>query len=126
MERVALITGASAGIGCELAKIFAGKGHRVALVARRLDRLMSFAGEFISIEAGHWARHEELERAAKTAYTAAKNSWLAKVDREEDGEKRHRFPQRPLPQRRQDDRDQDPVDQHRARHRDAIGRREVG
>ena len=27
---------------------------------------------------------EELERAAKTAYTAAKNSWLAKVDREED------------------------------------------
>ena len=34
-ERVTLITGASAGIGAELARVFAGNGHRVALVARR-------------------------------------------------------------------------------------------
>jgi uncharacterized protein len=44
-ERVALITGASAGIGTELARVFASKGHRVALVARRADRLAALAGE---------------------------------------------------------------------------------
>ena len=45
--RVALITGASAGIGYELAKIFAGNGHRVALVARRLDRLQTLSDEIV-------------------------------------------------------------------------------
>jgi short-subunit dehydrogenase len=44
-ERVTLITGASAGIGTELARIFASNGHRVALVARRADRLAELAGE---------------------------------------------------------------------------------
>ena len=44
-ERVTLITGASAGIGTELARVFASKGHRVALVARRADRLEALATE---------------------------------------------------------------------------------
>jgi short-subunit dehydrogenase len=44
-ERVTLITGASAGIGTELARIFASNGHRVALVARRADRLAALADE---------------------------------------------------------------------------------
>ena len=44
-ERVTLITGASAGIGVELARVFASKGHRVALVARRTDRLTTLAAE---------------------------------------------------------------------------------
>ena len=47
-ERVTLITGASAGIGVELARIFAAKGHRVALVARRADRLSQLAGEIVA------------------------------------------------------------------------------
>jgi len=44
-ERVTLITGASAGIGTELARVFASNGHRVALVARRAERLAALAGE---------------------------------------------------------------------------------
>jgi uncharacterized protein len=47
-ERVTLITGASAGIGAELARVFAKKGHRVALTARREDRLSALAGEIIA------------------------------------------------------------------------------
>ena len=44
-ERVTLITGASAGIGAELVRVFASNGHRVAMVARRADRLQALAAE---------------------------------------------------------------------------------
>jgi short-subunit dehydrogenase len=47
-ERVTLITGASAGIGTELARVFASNGHRLALVARRADRLAALAEEIIA------------------------------------------------------------------------------
>ncbi len=46
--RVTLITGASAGIGTELARVFASKHHRVALVARRTDRLQALADEIVA------------------------------------------------------------------------------
>jgi short-subunit dehydrogenase len=51
MTPVALITGASAGIGAELARVFAAHGHKVALVARREQRLRELAEEIAG--AGH-------------------------------------------------------------------------
>jgi short-subunit dehydrogenase len=46
--RIALITGASDGIGAELARIFAADGHRVALLARREDKLRELAAELVA------------------------------------------------------------------------------
>jgi short-subunit dehydrogenase len=47
-ERVTLITGASSGIGAELARVFASKGHRLAIVARRENRLQALASEIVA------------------------------------------------------------------------------
>lgn len=45
MTPVTLITGASSGIGAELARVFAAHGHAVVLVARRKARLNALADE---------------------------------------------------------------------------------
>ncbi len=45
LRPVTLITGASSGIGVELARVFARHGHALALVARRADRLNLLADE---------------------------------------------------------------------------------
>ncbi|PZQ15871.1 MAG: short-chain dehydrogenase [Ancylobacter novellus] len=44
-NRTVLVTGASSGIGVELARLFAGNGDRLILTARREDRLKALAEE---------------------------------------------------------------------------------
>ena len=45
MNKVALITGASAGLGVEFARQLSKRGHRLVLAARRKERLEELAGE---------------------------------------------------------------------------------
>ena len=47
-----LITGASSGLGAEMARQFAAKGYDLALCARRLDRLEELRSEITAAHPG--------------------------------------------------------------------------
>ena len=67
--RVAVVTGASSGIGEATASALAASGHRLALLARRRDRIQALAGELghgaIAIEADVTDRDSVIKAAAR-------------------------------------------------------------
>jgi uncharacterized protein len=72
MRPVTLITGASSGIGAELARVFAEHGHELVLVARREHRLVELADEIAA--AGRPRPHVlsvDLERPGAVSLLAA-------------------------------------------------------
>ena len=74
MNRTALITGASSGIGYELARVFVERGYDVVLVARRVERLEQIKLELLELrsEAKVWCVPVDLSkpRGAKKVLSA--------------------------------------------------------
>ena len=70
----AVVTGASSGIGREIARRLAGRGHGLTLVARREERLRALAGE---VTAAHGVRAEVV--AADLTDAAARRGVLDAV-----------------------------------------------
>jgi short-subunit dehydrogenase len=94
-DKVALITGASAGLGVEFARQLSARGHRLVLVARRKDRLDALAAELgnaraIAIDlaaAGSAAKLlADIEAAGETVGLLVNNAgfglkgWFAELD----------------------------------------------
>jgi len=89
--RIALITGASSGIGAHLARLFAGGGAKVVLGARRVDRIAALAAEIgaaalpveldVTDEASIAAAFDAAEAHFGTPDTVLANAGIAEAGR---------------------------------------------
>ena len=61
MRKNILITGASAGLGAQMAREFAARGRRLALCARRLDRLEALRDELLAAHPGSTVAVRQLD-----------------------------------------------------------------
>jgi len=75
--RVAIVTGASAGLGARFARVLDAAGARVVLAARRMDRLETLAGELSDAEA---VRCDFTEAGAPKALVEATLERCGRVD----------------------------------------------
>ncbi len=76
MNRYILITGASSGIGMEIAKIYAKKGRNLILVARRIDILEKLKDEYRDIDIHVIQKDLSLTSSAKEIYEYTKSKDL--------------------------------------------------
>jgi NAD(P)-dependent dehydrogenase (short-subunit alcohol dehydrogenase family) len=89
--RIALITGASSGIGAHLARVFARAGAKVVLGARRVDRISALASEIgaaalpvamdVTDEASIIAAFDAAEERFGTVDTVLANAGIAEAGR---------------------------------------------
>jgi NAD(P)-dependent dehydrogenase (short-subunit alcohol dehydrogenase family) len=89
--RVALVTGASSGLGERMAKVLSAHGAKVALAARRVDRLARLKGEIeanggeafaveldVSDESQTQAAYDQIETALGPVDTVIANAGMAR------------------------------------------------
>jgi len=79
-DRVALVTGASSGIGEQLARDLAARGMRVALVARRAERLATLASALGGAARALAVPADVGDRAAAEGAVATARAHFARLD----------------------------------------------
>ena len=74
--KIALVTGASSGLGARFAKILAQAGAQVVLASRRIDRLKELRAEILKL----WKEEKDLEQlVARLSIFSEENNEIKKI-----------------------------------------------